>query len=112
MLDIHGPWGLRRPPLARPGHDRKGVSLMNRFGFLRITCASTRTAIANPEANAAEVLNVLKQVPDSDVVVFPELGLPAYPCADLFGQAALTRAAEAAAARLAEATRGRDQLVV
>lgn len=85
---------------------------MNRFGFVRITCASTRTAIANPEANSAEVVRVLGEVPESDVVVFPELGLTAYTCADLFGQAALIRDAQRAAARVAQATRGRAQLVV
>ena len=85
---------------------------MNRFGFVRITCASTRTAIANPEANSAEVVRVLGEVPESDVVAFPELGLTAYTCADLFGQAALIRDAQRAAARVAKATRGRAQLVV
>ncbi|MFO0910804.1 MAG: NAD(+) synthase [Isosphaeraceae bacterium] len=85
---------------------------MNRFGFLRITCASTRTAIADPETNASEIIRVLAQVPDSDVVVFPELGLTGYTCADLFGQSVLIQAAQRAAARVAEATRGRSQLVV
>jgi NAD+ synthase (glutamine-hydrolysing) len=84
---------------------------MNRFGFVRVTCASIRTTVADPAANAAEVIRVLEQVPDSDIVVFPELALTAYTCADLFGQSALLEAAEAAAARVAEATRGRPQLV-
>ena len=42
---------------------------MNRFGFVRVTCASIRTSVANPEANAAEVVRVLDQVADSDVVL-------------------------------------------
>ena len=43
--------------------------------------------VANPEANADEVIGVLAQVPDSDIVLFPELGVTGYTCADLFGQA-------------------------
>ncbi|MGE3821145.1 MAG: nitrilase-related carbon-nitrogen hydrolase, partial [Isosphaeraceae bacterium] len=85
---------------------------MNKFGFIRIACASTRTVVANPQANADEVIRVLQRLPDSDVVVFPELGLTGYTCADLFGQSALLHAAARAAARVALATRGRPGLVV
>jgi NAD+ synthase (glutamine-hydrolysing) len=85
---------------------------MNRHGFVRITCASARTSVGNPEANVDEIVRVLERVPDSDIVLFAELGLTGYTCGDLFGQAALLDAAENAAARLVEATRGRPQLVV
>ena len=84
----------------------------NRFGFVRITSASTKTVLANPEANAGEVIRVLAQVPDSDVVLFPELGVTGYSCADLFGQSALLDAGIRAVERIADATRGREQLVV
>ena len=85
---------------------------MNRFGFVRITSASTRTTVADPEANADQVLGVLEQVPDSDVVLFAELCIPGYTCADLFAQAALLDGSIRATLRVAEATRGRRQLVV
>ncbi len=85
---------------------------MNRFGFVRITAASTRVAVADPEANAGEILAILGGVPDSDIVLFPELGVTAYTCGDLFGQAALLDAAGRATTRVAEATRGRRGLVV
>src|SRR5262245_59298573 len=85
---------------------------MNRFGFVRVTCASPKTTVANPEANAAEVLRVLDAAGDSDIVLCPELGITGYTCADLFGQESLLEAAIAAAVRVAEATRGRRQLVV
>ena len=62
---------------------------MNQFGFVRLTCASPRTTVANPPANAAEIVRVLDQVADSDVVLFPELCVTGYTCADLFGQSAL-----------------------
>ena len=85
---------------------------MNKFGFVRITCATTRTSVANPVANAGEVIGVLARVPDSDIVLFPELCVTGYTCADLFGQAELLEAGLRETCRIAEATRGRAQLVV
>jgi NAD+ synthase (glutamine-hydrolysing) len=85
---------------------------MNRHGFVRITSASARTAIGDPEANADEILRVLECVPDSDIALFAELALSGYTCADLFGQAVLLDGVERAAARLIAATAGRPQLVV
>ena len=85
---------------------------MNRFGFVRVTCASARTVVADPVANAEEIVRVLGDVTDSDVVVFPELGVTGYTCADLFGQSALLDACERALLTIASATKGRAQLVV
>src|SRR5690242_8123067 len=85
---------------------------MNRFGFVRVTTVSPRTQVANPAANADEIVRVLEQVPDSDIVVFPELAITGYTCADLFGQTVLLEAATRAVLRLAEASRGRGQLIV
>ena len=51
--------------------------------------------------------------PDSDVVVFPELCVTGYTCADLFGQSALLDGRRRGPrCRIAEATAGRAQLVV
>src|SRR5262249_15872059 len=66
----------------------------------------------NPGANAAELVRVLGEVADSDVVVFPELCVTSYTCADLFGQAALLDAATRAVEDVARALEGRQQLVV
>ena len=85
---------------------------MNQYGFVRLTCASPRTTVANPPANAAEIVRVLEQVADSDLVLFPELCVTGYTCADLFGQSALLEAGVRAIGRIAEATAGRAQLVV
>jgi NAD+ synthase (glutamine-hydrolysing) len=85
---------------------------MNQYGFVRISCVSPRTAVANPSANAAEILRVLDQLADSDIVLFPELSVTGYTCADLFGQEALLEAGVRATRRVAEATAGRAQLVV
>jgi NAD+ synthase (glutamine-hydrolysing) len=85
---------------------------MNRFGFVRLTCASIRTAVANPLANAAEIIRVLKQVGDSDIVLFPELCITGYTCADLFGQSVLLDAGFQALRNVTRETLGHPQLVV
>ncbi len=100
------------PGLAGAIETSRTAHAMNRFGFVRITCASTRTVVADPVSNAAEIVRVLDEVPDSDIVVFPELGITGYTCADLFGQSVLLDAGEKALEAIAEATRGRAQLVV
>lgn len=85
---------------------------MNRFGFVRVTCASTKTVVANPEANSSEIISLIRDSHESDVLLFPELGVTGYTCADLFGQSTLLDAGIASLHRIAEATRERPQLVV
>ncbi|WP_422928903.1 NAD(+) synthase [Singulisphaera sp. PoT] len=85
---------------------------MNEYGFVRVTCAAIRTSVGNPTANCREIIGVLGQVADSDVVLFPELAVTGYTCGDLFGQVALLKAGIEGTLRIAEATRGREQLVV
>jgi NAD+ synthase (glutamine-hydrolysing) len=83
-----------------------------RFGFVRVTCARARTVVASPEANAGAILDVLAQLDSSDIVLFPELCVTGYTCADLFGQTALLEAGVRAVERIASATAGRAQLVI
>lgn len=80
---------------------------MNKYGFARITVASTICSVGNPEKNANEVISVLKNVEDSDIVVFPELNITGYTCADLFRQELLLRRAEQAVAKIASALTAR-----
>src|SRR5712671_5453350 len=102
-----------RPSGVEPVPAGSEVTVMNqRFGFVRVTCASPMTAVANPDANADAMIEVLRAVPDSDCVLFPELGVTAYTCADLFGQTALLEAGVEATLRIVGATAGREQLVV
>jgi len=85
---------------------------MNNHGFVRISCVSLRITVANPSANAAEILGVLERASDSDVVLFPELCVTGYTCADLFAQSSLQDAGQRAIAQITEATAGRAQMVV
>ncbi len=85
---------------------------MNPHGFVRITCASPRTAVADPDANAREIVRILTDAADSDIVLFPELCVTAYTCADLFGQTVLLQSGIRALDLIVQATRGRAQIVV
>ena len=64
---------------------------MNKFGLLKITCTSPVVAVGNPQANAAAIRAVLKQVASSDLVVFPELSSPATPAATCLARQTCSR---------------------
>ena len=85
---------------------------MNQHGFVRITCVSPRVTVADPAANAREIVTVLDELRGSDIVLYPELCVTGYSCGDLFGQSALLDAGIRALLRIAQATVGRAQLVV
>ncbi|CAA6817566.1 MAG: NAD synthetase (EC / Glutamine amidotransferase chain of NAD synthetase, partial [uncultured Sulfurovum sp.] len=55
-------------------------------GFYRVAAAVNKTIVANPEANAIEVLTLLSQAEQQNVTisVFPELTLTGYTAGDLF----------------------------
>jgi NAD+ synthase (glutamine-hydrolysing) len=67
-----------------------------RHGFLRVAAATLRTAIADPLANAAAVLEMARACHDEGVglVVYPELTLTGYSIEDILLQDTLLDAAE------------------
>ena len=85
---------------------------MNAFGLVRVASATIRTSVGDPAANAREILGVLDRATACDVVLFPELALTGYTCADLFYQPALLRAALDGLATVVEANAGRPRVVV
>ncbi len=78
-----------------------------RHGFARVALATPLVRIGDPMANAAATLALMRQAAQQKAVVavFPELGLSAYSCEDLFHQQALLRASEAALAWLLARTK-------
>jgi NAD+ synthase (glutamine-hydrolysing) len=78
-----------------------------RHGFARVAVATPIVRIGDPRHNAQGTLELIEQAASEKtaLVVFPELGLTAYTCDDLFHQQALIDAAEDALARLIEGTR-------
>src|SRR6476659_6588059 len=77
-----------------------------RHGFARVAVAVPRVRVADPGFNAGETIAMFEQAAGQGAVVvaFPELGLSAYTCDDLFHQRALLEGCEAALATIAEAT--------
>lgn len=59
------------------------------YGFVRVSSAVPKVSVGDPVANTTEMLAMLNDMTDSDVVVFPELGVSAYSCGDLFHQSQL-----------------------
>ncbi len=61
------------------------------YGFYRIASAVNRTTVANPAANAGEIIALLEEARSRDVavIVFPELTLTGYTAGDLFFQQTL-----------------------
>lgn len=74
--------------------------------FARLAVGVPMCRVADPAFNAAQTIALLKQAAaeGAAVVAFPELGLSAYSCDDLFHQRALLDGCEAALAAVAAAT--------
>ena len=60
-------------------------------GFIRVAVGIPTVRVAEPEYNTCETIALMKQAAERKalLVVFPELGLSAYSCEDLFQQQAL-----------------------
>ena len=81
-------------------------------GFLRVAVATPKIKVADVRFNTEAVLREIAEADrqGTSLLVFPELVLTAYTCADLFHQTILIERAAAALDEVAEATR-RTQLV-
>jgi NAD+ synthase (glutamine-hydrolysing) len=64
---------------------------LSQHGLVRVAVGSPKVSVADPQANAAFILDLLAQSEKQDcaLVVFPELCLTGYTCADLFHQRTL-----------------------
>ena len=85
-----------------------------RHNFARVTAVVPEVRVADPVFNGAETLRLARAAvaEGSILVVFPELGLSAYSCEDLFQQQALQDASVAALAHVADGTRDLSALIV
>jgi NAD+ synthase (glutamine-hydrolysing) len=80
----------------------KDFSSLYAHGFVRLAVATPLVRIGDPDYNGAATLELMRRAARDKVLlaVFPELGLSAYSCEDLFHQRALLEAAEQALRRL------------
>ncbi|NUP86589.1 MAG: NAD(+) synthase [Burkholderiaceae bacterium] len=85
-----------------------------RHGFARVAVCVPEVRIAQPQHNAQATLELLAQAAGQGaaLALFPELGLSAYTCDDLFHQRALLDACEQALATVIEGSRAHAVLAV
>ena len=78
-----------------------------RHNFVRVGVAVPPVRVADPAFNADQTVALMKQAAERNVllVAFPELGLSAYSCDDLFQQRALLDACQDALHKIIEASR-------
>lgn len=79
---------------------------MNKYGFIRVASAVPCVALANPVENLNRIETLVEKADDKgcDIVLFPELSLSGYTCADLFLNSNLLKASLEALHRLIDFT--------
>lgn len=84
-----------------------------KHGFIKTAAVTPKIKVADPNYNAQVICEKLKEVYESGakIIVFPELCLTGYTCADLFSQQILLEEAKKQLLYIASATEGRDALV-
>jgi NAD+ synthase (glutamine-hydrolysing) len=82
---------------------------MIQHGFVRVAAAVPVLRVADCDFNAEQILALMERAENEgiEVLVFPELAVTGYTCADLFHQPALQQAARAALTRIVRAGRAR-----
>ncbi|MCL2597417.1 MAG: NAD(+) synthase [Paludibacter sp.] len=80
---------------------------MNSFGFVRCAVAVPQLTVADCDFNARKILELIEYAENQQVelLVFPELSITAYTCADLFFQQKLREDAEQSLLLLLEKTK-------
>ncbi len=84
------------------------------FGYHRIATAVNKTTIANPTANAKEIISLMHEASSQSVsvVVFPELTLTGYTASDLFFQQGLYESQNSSLEVILRESRGVSTIVV
>ncbi|MFI3317910.1 MAG: NAD(+) synthase [Rikenellaceae bacterium] len=79
---------------------------MKEYGYFRVASAIPKVKVGDTKHNASRTIALMREAGEKmvDVVLFPELGLTAYTCGDLFLQPTLLRGAENALAEILEAS--------
>ena len=78
-----------------------------KHNFVRVAVAIPQVLVADPPFNAQQTIALMREAVERKalLVVFPELGLSAYSCEDLFHQQALLDASREALRKVVEASR-------
>lgn len=84
------------------------------YGFVKVATAAPEVRVADVTFNTQKIIAAMHTAAEhgARLVVFPELGLTAYTCSDLFFQSALIQKAKDAVLRIAKETETLDLLAV
>ena len=91
------------------------INLSNMYqGFVRVCCASPAVTVADTEANATAIIELIEsaRANGADVVVFPEMCITAYTCGDLFHSSTLLESAVKAFQKIVDATAACSSMLV
>lgn len=79
---------------------------MNEFGYIKVAAATPLLRVADCDYNGEQIISMIQQAADCGVqaVVFPELGVTASTCGDLFMQRTLLKGAEQTLMQIVEAS--------
>ena len=81
--------------------------------MIKIAAAVPQLKVGNPKYNAEKILEIIQDNTDAGLIVFPELSVTGYTCADLFQQEALLAGAKEAVDQIREETENLpDTLIV
>jgi len=85
-----------------------------KHGFFRVAAASPLVTVADTAANTRRIIELARRAHEAgaDAVVFPEMSVTAYTCADLFHNAALLNGAERGIVDITEASRTMPGLLI
>lgn len=74
------------------------------YGFVKIASATPKLKVADVSFNTNEIIKVAKEATDekASIIVFPELSLTGYTCADLFLQSKLWQSSKSAILKITE----------
>ena len=87
---------------------------MNPLGMIRVAAVAPKLLVANPQYNVDEMIRCAKEAREhgASVILFPELSIPGYSCADLFYQEFLYQKNLEALQTLAASTKGTEQAII
>jgi len=83
-----------------------------KHGYIRVAAATPDVKVADPQFNRENIVRLIREgiERNTKIMVFPELCLTAYTCADLFGQDALLTKAKEELKVIVKETHGSDLL--
>lgn len=83
-----------------------------KHGYIRVAAATPDVKVADPQFNRENIVRLIREgiERNAKIMVFPELCLTAYTCADLFGQDALLTKAKEELKVIVKETEGSDLL--